>query len=193
MAAQDPGINYQLEAIQGLGLQVELLSRHGYADAWTWSNSALRRMAAVVTRSGSSGGTGWNETQTARQMPWLLDQRYGLSIARQHAPMGRAIGFTDWLYGWRRLGRQQRRHARPDAETDADHVGPRRQVHVVRPVQDGDRPDERRARPHGVEAPEQQQSPQALRPAASPRVGLLVLPPARVISLDIPLAHVDQR
>ena len=95
---KDPGINYQLEAIQGLGLQVELLYRHGYPNAWTWSSSALNRMAGIVSRSDAKGGTGWNETQTGSQMPWLLDQRYGLSIPRKASAMGRAIGFTAWLY-----------------------------------------------------------------------------------------------
>jgi hypothetical protein len=97
----DPGISYQLEAIQGLGLQVELLHRHGYSDAWSWSSSALRRMAGVVTRSAASGGTGWNGTHAARQMPWLLNLRYGTSIPTVSSGMGRAIGFTDWLYGSR--------------------------------------------------------------------------------------------
>ena len=95
----DPGIPYQLEAIQGLGLQVELLWRHGQSGAWSWSNNALKRMASIVTRSGASGGTGWNETMTSRQMPWLLNRRYGLSIPTAPSGMGRAIGFTDWLYG----------------------------------------------------------------------------------------------
>ena len=95
----DPGIPYQLEAIQGLGLQVELLSRHGYADAWSWSGNALKRMAAIVTRSASAGGTGWNGTITSRQMPWLLNLRYGTSIPTAPSGMGRAIGFTDWFYG----------------------------------------------------------------------------------------------
>lgn len=95
----DPGIPYQLESIQGAGLQVELLYRNGYSDAWTWSNSALKRAAAVVTRSGASGGTGWNLTTASRQMPWLLNKRYGTSIPTRTAGMGRSIGFTDWLYG----------------------------------------------------------------------------------------------
>jgi len=95
----DPGIPYQLESIQGLGLQVELLYRAGYTTAWTWSSSALRRMAGIVTRSAASGGTGWNETRTARQMPWLLNRRYGLKLPTVPSGMGRAIGFTDWLYG----------------------------------------------------------------------------------------------
>lgn len=95
----DPGIPYQLDGIQGLGLQVELLSRHGYADAWSWSSSALKRMAAIVTRSGAAGGTAWNGTITGRQMPWLLNRRYGTQLPTAASGMGRAIGFTDWLYG----------------------------------------------------------------------------------------------
>lgn len=95
----DPGIPYQLESIQGAGLQVELLYRNGYPDAWSWSNSALKRAAAIVTRSGAAGGTGWNETTASRQMPWLLNKRYGTSIPTRTSGMGRSIGFTDWLYG----------------------------------------------------------------------------------------------
>lgn len=93
------GIAYQLDSIQGLGLQVELLYQNGYSSAWTWSASALRRMANFVTRSRSGGGVGWNGTTAARQMPWLLNKRYGLSIPRVSSGMGRAIGFTDWLWG----------------------------------------------------------------------------------------------
>ena len=93
------GISYQLESIQGLGLQVELLYQNGYTDAWDWSSQALKRMAAVVTRSRASGGDGWNGTKAARQMPWLLNLRYGTNIPTAAAGMGRAIGFTDWLYG----------------------------------------------------------------------------------------------
>ena len=95
----DPGIPYQLEAIQGVGLQVELLYRNGYSAAWSWGSDGLKRAAALVSRSGASGGTGWNETQTSRQMPWLLNRRYGTSIPTQPSGMGRGIGFTDWLYG----------------------------------------------------------------------------------------------
>jgi hypothetical protein len=95
----DPGIPYQLDAIQGVGLQVELLYRNGYPDAWGWSNDGLKRAAGIVTRSAAAGGTGWNATTTSRQMPWLLNLRYGSSIPTHTSGMGRAIGFTDWLYG----------------------------------------------------------------------------------------------
>lgn len=95
----DPGIPYQHNSIQGLGLQVELLYQAGYTTAWTWASNALERMAAIVSRSAASGGAGWNGTQTARQMPWLLNRRYGLSLPTAPSGMGRAIAFTDWLYG----------------------------------------------------------------------------------------------
>ena len=93
------GVEYQIESIQGLGLQVELLYQNGYADAWNWSNQALKRMANVVTRSRASGGLGWNGTQAARQMPWLLNLRYGTNIPTAPSGLGRATAFTDWLYG----------------------------------------------------------------------------------------------
>jgi len=93
------GVQYQLDSIQGLGLQVELLYQNGFTNAWRWSNRALKRMANVVTRSKAAGGTGWNETQASRQMPWLLNRRLGMSLPRRYSGMGRAIGFTDWLWG----------------------------------------------------------------------------------------------
>lgn len=96
---QKTGVQYQLDSIQGLGLQVELLYQNGYPAAWGWSSSALKRMAAMVTRSDNAGGTGWNATNTSRQMPWLLNERYGTSIPTASSGMGRGIGFTDWLYG----------------------------------------------------------------------------------------------
>ena len=95
----DPGIPYQLDSIQGLGMQVELLYRHGYPDAWGWSSSALKRMGDAVSRSASAGGTGWNETTASRQMPWLLNKRYGTTYPTKINGTGRAIGFTSWLYG----------------------------------------------------------------------------------------------
>lgn len=99
MPPPDPGIPYQLDSIQGLGMQVELLYRNGFPAAWGWSSNALKRMADVVSRSKAAGGTGWNETKASRQMPWLLNKRYGTNYPTQVEGAGRAIGFTSWLYG----------------------------------------------------------------------------------------------
>ena len=99
MPPEDPGMPYQLESIQGMGMQVELLYQNGFPAAWGWSSKALKRMGDIVNRSAAAGGTGWNETSMSRQMPWLLNRRYGTSYPTRINGSGRLIGFTSWLYG----------------------------------------------------------------------------------------------
>jgi hypothetical protein len=93
------GIGYTLESLQGLTLQAELLTVNGYGDVWTWSDSALRRAAGIVTRSGDSGGQTWNRSSVSYHLPWLLNARYGLDLPTEPAGIGRVFGYTDWLYG----------------------------------------------------------------------------------------------
>jgi hypothetical protein len=93
------GIGYTLESLQGLTLQAELLTVNGYGDAWRWSNSALRRAAALVTRSGEAGGLTWNRSEVSYHVPWILNARYGLDLPTEPAGIGRVFGYTDWLYG----------------------------------------------------------------------------------------------
>jgi hypothetical protein len=95
----DTGIDYTLESLQGLILQAELLYQGGYGDAWSWSDSAIRRAARVVTASGQAGGEGWNPSEPSLHVPWLLNARYDLGLPTEPAGIGRAFGFTDWLYG----------------------------------------------------------------------------------------------
>ena len=97
--ANDPGVPYTLEALQGLTLQVELLYQNGYSDAWTWSDSALRRAAGFINRSGLAGGTTWNYSSASYHVPWLLNARYGIDLPTRAAGYGRVFGYTDWLYG----------------------------------------------------------------------------------------------
>jgi hypothetical protein len=93
------GIGYTLESLQGLTLQAELLTENGYGDAWTWSDSALRRAADFVTRSGEADGLTWNRSEVSYHVPWLLNARYGLDLPTKPAGFGRVFGYTDWLYG----------------------------------------------------------------------------------------------
>ena len=93
------GIGYTLESLQGLMLQAELLTVNGYGDVWTWSDSALRRVADFVTRSGDAGGLTWNWSEVSYHVPWLLNARYGLDLPTEPAGFGRVFGYTDWLYG----------------------------------------------------------------------------------------------
>lgn len=95
----DTGISYHVDALAAVAIQVELLSRHGSNGAWDWSSKALRRAAMIVQRSDADGGDGWNLTTASSQIPWLLNLRYGTFLPTRHHPMGRGIGFADWLWG----------------------------------------------------------------------------------------------
>jgi hypothetical protein len=95
----DTGIDYTLESLQGLILQAELLYQGGYGDPWSWSDSAIRRAARIVTASGQAGGESWNPSEPSLHVPWLLNARYDLGLPTEPAGIGRAFGFTDWLYG----------------------------------------------------------------------------------------------
>jgi hypothetical protein len=95
----DTGISYHVDSIAAVAIQIELAYRHGQSTAWSWSSSALKRAANLVQRSARDGGDGWNLTTASSQIPWLLNKRYGSFLPTRHQPMGRGIGFTDWLYG----------------------------------------------------------------------------------------------
>ena len=53
----------------------------------------------IVQRSDAAGGDGWNLTTASSQVPWLLNRRYGSFLPTRHQPLGRGIGFSDWLWG----------------------------------------------------------------------------------------------
>jgi hypothetical protein len=93
------GISYQVDAVAALAIQVELLSRQGYSTAWSWSSSALKRAAQLVQRSDNDGGGGWNASRASSQAPWLLNLRYGKFLPTVNEPLGRGIGFANWLWG----------------------------------------------------------------------------------------------
>lgn len=89
----ESGISYTQEALQGLVVQAELLSRAGY-PTWVWSDRALLRVARLVSEF-----DGWNTSSVTYHVPWLLNRRYGLSLPLKAAGSGRVFGYTDWLYG----------------------------------------------------------------------------------------------
>ncbi len=95
----EDGVRYTLESLQGLVVQAELLTVNGYGDAWTWSDSAIRRAAEFVTRAQAAGGDGWNRSEVTMHLPWLLNARYDLGLPEEPAGQGRVFGYTDWLYG----------------------------------------------------------------------------------------------
>lgn len=87
------GMSYSWEAMQGVVLQAELLSRAGY-DAWNWSDQSLLRATDFLWRMG------WDiEYTVQRYVPWIINARYGTDYPTRDAHFGRVFGYTDWLYG----------------------------------------------------------------------------------------------
>ncbi len=89
----DLGQSYTWEALQGVLLQAELLSRAGY-PAWGWSDRAILRAFTRINALGypAAGDDRWQ--------PWLLNERYGTSFAQPTTSTpGKSFGFADWLYG----------------------------------------------------------------------------------------------
>jgi hypothetical protein len=87
------GVSYTWEALQGVVLQAELLSRSGYSS-WAWADSAILRAFTRINAMGypAAGDDRWQ--------PWLVNRRYGTGFAREAGTSpGKAFGFADWLYG----------------------------------------------------------------------------------------------
>jgi Alginate lyase len=85
---------YQSETTAGMVLQAELLYRNGYPDAWNAVDGALARVAAFNHANGA-----WNLGSVQYHWPWLINERLGTSYPTRAAGVGRALGFTDWLFG----------------------------------------------------------------------------------------------
>jgi hypothetical protein len=89
----DLGQSYTWEALQGIVLQAELLSRAGY-PAWAWQDRAILRAFTRINALGypAVGDDMWQ--------PWLVNRRYGASfpVPTRTYP-GKSFGYADWLYG----------------------------------------------------------------------------------------------
>jgi hypothetical protein len=88
----DAGQSYTWEALQGILLQAELLSRHGYA-AWEWSDRAILRAFQRINV------LGYPAVGDDRWQPWLVNRRYGTAYPTTSTTAGKGFGFADWLYG----------------------------------------------------------------------------------------------
>jgi hypothetical protein len=89
----DLGQSYTWEALQGVVLQAELLSRAGY-PAWAWQDRAVLRAFTRIHALGypAAGDDEWQ--------PWLVNRRYGTSFpAPTGTHPGKSFGYADWLYG----------------------------------------------------------------------------------------------
>lgn len=89
----DLGQSYTWEALQGILLQSELLSRAGYAS-WTWSDKAVLRAFTRIH------ALGYPAVGDDRWQPWLVNRRYGTSFPQPTTTTpGKSFGYADWLYG----------------------------------------------------------------------------------------------
>ena len=88
----DLGASYTWEALQGILLQAELLSRAGY-PTWDYSDQAVLRAFNRINALGypAAGDDRWQ--------PWLVNRRYGTHFAVSSTTPGKSFGYTDWLYG----------------------------------------------------------------------------------------------
>jgi hypothetical protein len=89
---------YAWEALQGVLVQAELLSRHGY-PAFAWGDSAVLRAALFLRRLDMLYGDWWAVGDDTWQA-WLLNHAYGTALpATTPARHGKVLGWTDWVYG----------------------------------------------------------------------------------------------
>ncbi|QEC49151.1 hypothetical protein FSW04_17250 [Baekduia soli] len=90
--------NYPWEAMQGVVVEAQLLSRRGY-DAFNWSNQAVLRAALFLKRLDQAYG-GWWASQDDEWQPWVLNHAYHASLPETTpAEPGKIMGWTDWVFG----------------------------------------------------------------------------------------------
>jgi hypothetical protein len=89
---------YAWEALQGVLVQAELLSRHGY-PAFAWGDNAVLRAALFLRRLDLLYGDWWAVGDDTWQ-PWVVNHAYGSALpATTPARHGKILGWTDWIYG----------------------------------------------------------------------------------------------
>jgi hypothetical protein len=90
--------DYAWEAMQGVVVQAEILSRRGY-DAFGWQNQAVLRAAEFLERLDALFG-GWWATADDRWQPWIINRAYGTSLpAASPGGVGKVMAWADWVFG----------------------------------------------------------------------------------------------
>jgi alginate lyase len=90
--------NYPWEALQGVMVQAEILTRRGY-DAFGWQDRAVLRAVQFLDRIDRLYG-GWWAMSDDQWQPWVVNGVYGTSLrAVSPAHAGKVMGWTDWVFG----------------------------------------------------------------------------------------------
>lgn len=88
---------YAWEALQGLLVQAEILSRQGF-DVWEWSDRALLRAVEFVYELDERYG-GWAPEGDDGWQVWLANRAYGTDFPTEEPTRpGKNMGFTDWTH-----------------------------------------------------------------------------------------------
>jgi hypothetical protein len=90
-----PQENYTWEALQGLVVQAELLTRAGY-PAYTWEDAAIERAVAWQQEQAFYPATG-DDTW----IPFVVNAAYGSDFCTRppgDVQTGKLVGFTDWTH-----------------------------------------------------------------------------------------------
>jgi hypothetical protein len=90
--------DYAWEALQGVVVQAEILSRRGY-DAFGWQDRAVLRAMQFLDRIDRLY-CGWWATSDDEWQPWVINRAYGAGLrAVSPAGSGKIMGWTDWVLG----------------------------------------------------------------------------------------------
>jgi hypothetical protein len=89
--------SYAWEAMQGIIMQADLLSHHGF-PAFAWSDNAVYRAARFLRNLDAQYG-GWWVTGDDIWQPSVLNHAYGRVFPSDGTGAGKVFGWTDWVYG----------------------------------------------------------------------------------------------
>jgi hypothetical protein len=88
---------YAWEAMQGIIMQADLLSHHGY-PAFAWSDMAVYRAAHFLRMLDRLYGGWWAQGDDIWQ-PSVLNHAYGPVFPSNGSGAGKVFGWTNWVYG----------------------------------------------------------------------------------------------
>jgi hypothetical protein len=88
---------YAWEAMQGIIMQADLLSHHGY-PAFAWSENAVYRAARFLRILDRLYGGWWVQGDDIWQ-PSVLNHAYGPVFPSNGTGAGKVFGWTNWVYG----------------------------------------------------------------------------------------------
>ncbi|MEX0685702.1 MAG: alginate lyase family protein [Balneolales bacterium] len=89
---------YNWEALQGVVMQAEMLTRLGYS-AWEWESKAILRTVNWLYETTFDNGSNEPAVGDDRWQPWLINFAYDTDFPTERGTQpGKNIGLTDWTH-----------------------------------------------------------------------------------------------